>query len=68
MKKFDVFLSDGHRLTTNDEGYRSIRGGLAASHDARLVRVNTVRGDRVAHAVEVNVDHIVTISAYDDEA
>jgi hypothetical protein len=68
MKKFDVFLSDGHRLTTNDEGYRSIRAGMAAGQEARLVRLNTVRGDRVAHSVEVNVDQIVTISAYDDDA
>lgn len=68
MKKFDVFLSDGHRLTTNDDGYRSIRTGMAGDHEARLIRLSTVRGDRIAHSVEVNVDQIVTISSYDDDA
>jgi hypothetical protein len=68
MKRFDVYLSDGHRLTTDDEGYQSIRAGFAATLGARLVQLNTVRGERVAHAVQVNVDHVVTISAIDDDA
>ncbi len=68
MKRFDVYLSDGHRLTTDEEGYRAIRAGLAAAVGARLVQLNTVRGYRVAHSVEVNVDHVVTISAVDDDA
>jgi hypothetical protein len=66
MKRFDVFLSDGHRLTTNEEGYRSIRTGLGAGGEQRLVRLNTVRGERIAHTVDINVDHVVTISAVDD--
>jgi hypothetical protein len=66
MKRFDVFLSDGHRLTTNDEGYRAIKSGLAATLGERLVRVSTVRGERVSHSIELNVDHVVTISAVDD--
>ena len=66
MKRFDVFLSDGHRLTTNDEGYRAIKSGLAAALADRLVRVSTVRGERVSHSIELNVDHVVTISAVDD--
>lgn len=66
MKRFDVFLTDGHRLTTNEEGYEAIRSGLAGSLGARLVRVNTVRGDRLSHAIELNVDHVVTISMFDD--
>ncbi|MDB5071931.1 MAG: hypothetical protein JWM87_3042 [Candidatus Eremiobacteraeota bacterium] len=66
MKRFDVFLSDGHRLTTNDEGYRAIKSGLAATLADRLVRVSTVRGERVSHSIELNVDHVVTISAVDD--
>lgn len=68
MKRFDVYLSDGHRLTTDDDGYRAIRAGFAATLGARLVALNTVRGERVAHTVEVNVDHVVTISAIDDDA
>jgi hypothetical protein len=68
MKRFDIFLSDGHRLTTNDEGYRSIKTGFASTLGARLVALNTVRGERIAHAVEINVDHVVTISSVDDEA
>jgi hypothetical protein len=66
MKRYDVFLSDGHRLTTNEDGYRAIVGGLNAALGERLVRVNTVRGERVSHAIELNVDHVVTISAVDD--
>ena len=66
MKRFDVFLSDGHRLTTNDEGYRAIKAGLGAMLGDRLVRVSTVRGERVSHSIELNVDHVVTISAVDD--
>jgi hypothetical protein len=66
MKRFDVFLSDGHRLTTNDEGYRAIKAGLSATLGERLVRVSTVRGERVSHSIELNVDHVVTISAVDD--
>lgn len=66
MKRFDVFLSDGHRLTTNEEGYRAIKAGLAAALAERMVRVNTVRGERVSHSVEINADHVVTISAVDD--
>jgi hypothetical protein len=66
MKRFDIFLSDGHRLTTNEDGYRAIRAGLAAGGVERLVRLNTVRGERIAHTVEINVDHVVTISAVDD--
>jgi hypothetical protein len=68
MKRFDIFLSDGHRLTTNDEGYRSIKTGFASQLGARLVALNTVRGERVTHAVEVNVDHVVTVSQVDDDA
>jgi hypothetical protein len=68
MKRFDIFLSDGHRLTTNDEGYRSIKTGFASALAARLVALNTVRGERIAHAVEINVDHVVTISPVDDDA
>jgi hypothetical protein len=68
MKRFDIFLSDGHRLTTNDEGYRSIKSGFAGTLGARLVALNTVRGERIAHAVEINVDHVVTISGVDDDA
>jgi hypothetical protein len=67
VKRYDIFLSDGHRLTTNDEGYRAIRDGLAGTLGARLVRLNTVRGERVTHNVEINVDHVVTISPVDDE-
>jgi hypothetical protein len=67
MKRFDVFLSDGHRLTTNEEGYRSIKTGFASTLGARLVPVDTVRGERVAHAVEINVDHVVTLSPVDDD-
>jgi ligand-binding sensor domain-containing protein len=66
MKRYDVFLSDGHRLTTNEDGYRAIAGGLSAALGARLVRINTVRGERISHAIELNVDHVVTISAVDD--
>jgi hypothetical protein len=66
MKRYDVFLSDGHRLTTNEDGYRAIVAGLNAALAQRLVRVNTVRGERVSHAIELNVDHVVTISALDD--
>jgi hypothetical protein len=66
MKRYDVFLSDGHRLTTNEDGYRAIRAGFAATLEARLVRLNTVRGERVVHNVEVSVDHIVTISPVDE--
>ena len=66
MKRFDVFLSDGHRLTTNEDGYAAIRHGMAGAHEARLVRVKTVRGDRIAHEVELNVDHVVTISIFAD--
>jgi hypothetical protein len=66
MKRYDVFLSDGHRLTTNEDGYRAIAGGLNATLGQRLVRVNTVRGERVSHSIELNVDHIVTISAVDE--
>ena len=68
MKRFDVFLGDGHRLTTNEDGYRSIKTGFASTLAARLVALNTVRGERVTHAVEINVDHVVTISAVDDDA
>jgi len=68
MKRFDIFLSDGHRLTTNDEGYRSIKTAFASTLGARLVALNTMRGERVAHAVEINVDHVVTISGVDDDA
>jgi hypothetical protein len=68
MKRFDIFLSDGHRLTTNDEGYRAIRAGFASTMGARFVALNTLRGERVAHAIEVNVDHVVTISPLDDDA
>lgn len=67
MKRFDVFLSDGHRLTTNEDGYEAIRVGLAASLGARLVSVRTVRGERLVHSIELNVDHVVTISPVDDE-
>lgn len=67
MKRYDIFLSDGHRLTTNEEGYRGIRAGLAGTLDARMVRLNTVRGERVTHTVEINVDHIVTISPVEDD-
>lgn len=66
MKRYDVFLSDGHRLTTNEDGYRAILGGLGATLGQRLVRVNTVRGERVSHSIELNVDHVVTISAVDE--
>jgi hypothetical protein len=68
MKRFDIFLSDGHRLTTNDEGYRAIRAGFGSTLAARFVALNTLRGERVAHAIEVNVDHVVTISPLDDDA
>jgi ligand-binding sensor domain-containing protein len=68
IKRFDIFLTDGHRLTTNEEGYRAIKAGMGAALDARLVRVNTVRGERVAHSIELNVDHVITISAVDDGA
>jgi hypothetical protein len=68
MKRFDIFLSDGHRLTTNEDGYRAIKTGFASTLAARLIALNTVRGERVAHAVEINVDHVVTISAVDDDA
>ena len=68
MKRFDIFLTDGHRLTTNDDGYRSIKTGFASTLGARLVALNTVRGERVHHAVEINIDHVVTISAVDDDA
>ena len=66
MKRYDVFLSDGHRLTTNEEGYRAIVAGFAAAPAQRLVRLNTVRGERVSHSIELNVDHVVTISAVDE--
>ncbi len=66
MKRYDVFLSDGHRLTTNEDGYRAILTGFDLAGRNRLVRVNTVRGERVSHAIELNVDHVVTISAVDD--
>jgi ligand-binding sensor domain-containing protein len=66
MKRFDVFLSDGHRLTTNEEGYQAIRTGLSDALGARLVRLSTVRGERIAHSVELNVDHVVTISPVDE--
>jgi len=66
MKRFDVFLRDGHRLTTNEDGYNSIRQGMAGTHEARLVRVGTVRGDRIAHSIQLNVDHVVTISVFED--
>jgi hypothetical protein len=66
MKRYDVFLSDGHRLTTNEDGYRAIRAGFAATLEARLVRLSTVRGERVVHTVDVCVDQIVTISAVDE--
>jgi hypothetical protein len=66
MKRYDVFLSDGHRLTTNEDGYRAILTGLGTSLRERLVRLNTVRGERISHAIELNVDHVVTISAVDD--
>ncbi|HEV3087371.1 MAG TPA: hypothetical protein VGX96_09130 [Candidatus Elarobacter sp.] len=68
MKRFDVFLSDGHRLTTNEDGYRAIEHGLAASGRARLVTLRTARGERLVHTVEINVDQIVTISPVDDDA
>jgi hypothetical protein len=67
MKRFDVFLSDGHRLTTNDEGYRAIKDGLNAAGAARLVTLRTARGERLVHTVEINVDQVVTISAVDDD-
>jgi ligand-binding sensor domain-containing protein len=67
VKRYDVFLTDGHRLTTNEEGYRALRAGLAGTLEARLVRLNTVRHERVSHTVEINVDHVVTISPVDDE-
>ena len=67
MKRFDVFLSDGHRLTTNDDGYRAIKSGLDASGAARLITLRTARGERLVHTVEINVDHVVTISAVDDD-
>ena len=67
MKRFDVFLSDGHRLTTNEDGYAAIRAGLAASLGARLISVRTVRGERLVHTIELNVDHVVTISPVDDD-
>jgi len=66
MKRYDVFLSDGHRLTTNEDGYRAIIAGLGAALGQRLVRVNTVRGERISHSIELNVDHVVTISAVDE--
>jgi hypothetical protein len=66
MKRYDVFLSDGHRLTTNEDGYRAIQAALDATLGKRLARLNTVRGERVSHAIELNVDHVVTISAVDD--
>jgi hypothetical protein len=66
MKRYDVFLSDGHRLTTNEDGYRAIAAGFGATLAQRLVRLNTVRGERVSHAIELNVDHVVTISAVDE--
>jgi hypothetical protein len=66
MKRFDVFLSDGHRLTTNEDGYNAIRRGMAGENEARLVRVGTVRGDRIAHSIELNVDHVVTICSFED--
>ncbi len=68
MKRFDIFLSDGHRLTTNEDGYRALKAGFSSTLGARLVALNTVRGERIAHAVEINVDHVVTISAVDDDA
>jgi hypothetical protein len=67
MKRYDVFLSDGHRLTTNEDGYRAVRAGFASTLEGRLVRLNTVRGERVAHTVEISVDHIVTISSVDED-
>jgi hypothetical protein len=66
MKRFDVFLSDGHRLTTNEDGYQAIRTGLTAALGDRLVRLSTVRGERLAHSIELNVDHVVTISPVDE--
>lgn len=66
MKRFDVFLTDGHRLTTNEDGYRAIHDGFNATLAARLVSIHTVRGERIAHAIELNVDHIVTITPVDD--
>ncbi|MDQ6924749.1 MAG: hypothetical protein M3154_00745 [Candidatus Eremiobacteraeota bacterium] len=68
MKRFDVFLSDGHRLTTNEEGYRAVQAGFASMLGARFVALNTLRGERVAHAIEINVDHVVTVSPLDDDA
>jgi hypothetical protein len=66
MKRYDVFLSDGHRLTTNEEGYHAIVAGMRATLGERFVRLNTVRGERISHAIELNVDHVVTISPVDD--
>jgi hypothetical protein len=68
MKRFDIFLSDGHRFTTNDDGYGAIKTGFAGTLGARFIALNTLRGERVAHAIEVNVDHVVTISPLDDDA
>jgi hypothetical protein len=68
VKRYDIFLSDGHRLTTNEEGYRALRAGMAGTLGARLIGLNTVRGERVTHTVEINVDHVVTISPVDDDA
>ena len=68
MKRFDIFLSDGHRLTTNEDGYRAIKTGFASTLGARLVPLNTVRGERLAHEIEISVDQIVTISPVEDDA
>jgi hypothetical protein len=68
MKRFDVFLSDGHRLTTNEDGYRAIKAGLDAAGAGRLITLRTARGERLVHTVEINVDQVVTISAVDEDA
>jgi hypothetical protein len=68
VKRYDIFLSDGHRLTTNEEGYRAIRAGVAGDRAERLIRLSTVRGERVTHNVEINVDQIVTISPVDEDS
>jgi hypothetical protein len=66
VKRYDIFLSDGHRLTTNDDGYHAIAAGMRGTLGERLVRLNTVRGERISHLIELNVDHVVTISPVDD--
>ena len=68
MKRYDVFLSDGHRLTTNEAGYHAIKTGFASTLGERFIALNTLRGERIAHAVEINVDHVVTVSPLDDDA